>query len=99
VWSSNSSRIGIEPSQPDLTVEYLFYEQGKKGLHFFNKVKPQDLKYIARHGDAAPWIRDWGWGGAQVRRFTKVESSLRTQADTISPLGSRGGTNVPFHQT
>jgi len=29
--------------KPDLTVEYLFYEQGKKGLHFFNKVKPQQL--------------------------------------------------------
>ena len=29
--------------KPDLTVEYLFYEQGTKGLHFFNKVKPQQL--------------------------------------------------------
>jgi hypothetical protein len=29
--------------RPDLTVEYLFYEQGAKGLHFFNKVKPQEL--------------------------------------------------------
>ena len=29
--------------KPDLTVEYLFYEQGAKGLHFFNKVKPQQL--------------------------------------------------------
>jgi hypothetical protein len=29
--------------KPDLTVEYLFYEQGNKGLHFFNKVKPQQL--------------------------------------------------------
>jgi hypothetical protein len=29
--------------KPDLTVEYLFYEQGKKGLHFFNKVKPQQI--------------------------------------------------------
>jgi hypothetical protein len=29
--------------KPDLTVEYLFYEQGSKGLHFFNKVKPQQL--------------------------------------------------------
>lgn len=29
--------------KPDLTVEYLFYEQGSKGLHFFNKAKPQRL--------------------------------------------------------
>jgi hypothetical protein len=29
--------------KPDLTVEYFFYEQGAKGLHFFNKVKPQQL--------------------------------------------------------
>lgn len=29
--------------KPDLTVEYLFYEKGTKGLHFFNKVKPQQL--------------------------------------------------------
>ena len=29
--------------KPDLTVDYLFYEQGTKGLHFFNKVKPQQL--------------------------------------------------------
>jgi len=29
--------------KPDLTIEYLFYEQGTKGLHFFNKVKPQHL--------------------------------------------------------
>ena len=29
--------------KPDLTVEYLFYEQGTKGLHFFNKAKPQQL--------------------------------------------------------
>jgi hypothetical protein len=29
--------------KPDLTVEYLFYEQGQHGLHFFNKVKPQPL--------------------------------------------------------
>ena len=29
--------------KPDLTAEYLFYEQGTKGLHFFNKVKPQQL--------------------------------------------------------
>jgi hypothetical protein len=29
--------------KPDLTVEYLFYERGTKGLHFFNKVKPQQL--------------------------------------------------------
>jgi hypothetical protein len=29
--------------KPDVTVEYLFYEQGTKGLHFFNKVKPQQL--------------------------------------------------------
>lgn len=29
--------------KPDLTVEYLFYEQGTKGMHFFNKVKPQQL--------------------------------------------------------
>jgi hypothetical protein len=29
--------------KPDLTVEYAFYEQGTKGLHFFNKVKPQQL--------------------------------------------------------
>ena len=29
--------------KPDLTAEYLFYEQGTKGLHFFNKVKPQLL--------------------------------------------------------
>jgi hypothetical protein len=29
--------------KPDLTVEYLFYEQGTKGLHFFNRVKPQAL--------------------------------------------------------
>jgi hypothetical protein len=29
--------------KPDLTVEYFFYEQGTKGLHFFNKVKPQQL--------------------------------------------------------
>jgi hypothetical protein len=32
-----------EGESPDLSVEYLFYEQGKKGLHFFNKVKPQQL--------------------------------------------------------
>jgi hypothetical protein len=36
-WSAQAEQ------KPDLTVEYLFYEQGKKGLHFFNKVKPQDL--------------------------------------------------------
>lgn len=29
--------------KPDLTVEYLFYERGAKGLHFFNKVKAQQL--------------------------------------------------------
>jgi len=29
--------------KPDLTVEYLFYEQGTRGLHFFNRVKPQQL--------------------------------------------------------
>jgi hypothetical protein len=29
--------------KPDLTVEYVFYEQGRKGLHFFNKIKPQQL--------------------------------------------------------
>ena len=29
--------------KPDLTVDYLFYEKGTKGLHFFNKVKPQQL--------------------------------------------------------
>jgi hypothetical protein len=29
--------------KPDLTVEYLFYEQGPKGLHFFNRIKPQAL--------------------------------------------------------
>jgi len=29
--------------KPDLTVEYLFYEQGAKGLHFFNKTKPEPL--------------------------------------------------------
>jgi hypothetical protein len=32
-----------DQEKPDLTVEYLFYEQGKRGLHFFNKVKPQQL--------------------------------------------------------
>jgi len=32
-----------DEEKPDLTVEYLFYEQGAKGLHFFNKVKPQQL--------------------------------------------------------
>jgi hypothetical protein len=32
-----------DEEKPDLTVEYLFYEQGSKGLHFFNKVKPQPL--------------------------------------------------------
>ena len=32
-----------DEEKPDLTVEYLFYEQGTKGLHFFNKVKPQQL--------------------------------------------------------
>ena len=32
-----------DEEKPDLTVEYLFYEQGTKGLHFFNKVKPQPL--------------------------------------------------------
>jgi hypothetical protein len=29
--------------KPDLRVDYLFYEVGKKGPHFFNKVKPQLL--------------------------------------------------------
>jgi hypothetical protein len=29
--------------KPDLSVEYLFYERGTRGLHFFNKVKPQQL--------------------------------------------------------
>jgi len=29
--------------KPDLTVDYLFYERGTKGLHFFNKIKPQRL--------------------------------------------------------
>lgn len=29
--------------KPDLTVEYLFYERGTKGTHFFNKIKPQPL--------------------------------------------------------
>jgi hypothetical protein len=32
-----------DEEKPDLTVEYLFYEQGTRGLHFFNKVKPQPL--------------------------------------------------------
>jgi hypothetical protein len=32
-----------DEEKPDLTVEYLFYEQGARGLHFFNKVKPQQL--------------------------------------------------------
>jgi hypothetical protein len=29
--------------KPDLTVEYLFYEQGATRLTFFNKTKPQRL--------------------------------------------------------
>jgi hypothetical protein len=29
--------------KPDLTVEYLFYQQGDKRLNFFNKIKPQKL--------------------------------------------------------
>jgi hypothetical protein len=29
--------------KPDVTAEYQFYERGAKGLHFFNKVKPQRL--------------------------------------------------------
>jgi hypothetical protein len=37
----NWSATGEE--KPDLTVEYQFYEQGTRGLHFFNKVKPQAL--------------------------------------------------------
>ena len=32
-----------DEEKPDLTVEYLFYEQGARGLHFFNKVKSQQL--------------------------------------------------------
>jgi len=32
-----------DEEKPDLTVDYLFYEQGTRGLHFFNKVKPQQL--------------------------------------------------------
>jgi hypothetical protein len=36
-WSTKTDE------EPDLTVEYLFYERGTKGLHFFNKVKPQQL--------------------------------------------------------
>ena len=36
-WSAGTGE------KPDLTVEYLFYERGTKGLHFFNKMKPQRL--------------------------------------------------------
>jgi hypothetical protein len=32
-----------DEEKPDLRVDYLFYELGKRGPHFFNKVKPQRL--------------------------------------------------------
>ncbi len=40
-----------DEEKPDVTVEYLFYEQGAKRLNFFNKVKPQ-LLTAATLGDA-----------------------------------------------
>jgi hypothetical protein len=44
-WSAKAEE------KPDLTVEYLFYERGTKGLHLFNKMKPQQLT-AATLGDA-----------------------------------------------
>jgi hypothetical protein len=40
--------------KPDLTVEYLFYEQGQKGAHFFNKLKPQQLNETTLGSNFAP---------------------------------------------
>jgi hypothetical protein len=58
-WSAGSPE-----EKPDLTVEYLFYEQGKKGAHFFNKMKPQQLNdatlgtsFVPSAGVVAPGMR------------------------------------------
>jgi hypothetical protein len=44
-WSAKAGE------KPDLTAEYLFYERAARGLHFFNKSRPQQLT-AATLGDA-----------------------------------------------
>jgi len=69
---------GKAGERPDLTAEYLFYEQGAKGFHFFNKVKPQQLT-VATPGDSSDLTGGAATGGMLVplSSFTFGDFQLR----------------------
>lgn len=89
-WKSESGQ------KPDLTAEYVFYQQGDKRLTFFNKIKPQRLgaDTLGEAFDPAAGVVTAGMS-VPLQAFPLGEFQLKVRV-TDNPTGQSAEQHVRF---